>query len=529
MMKSNKSVKKANLDFGVLLICLLSYGILGVFLLQFYQYAINADGISLISIGQKYLKGDFHDAINGYWGPLFSWLLVPFLFLGLKPLLATKILSLILGLFTIIGVRVLFPVFEIALGVRVTILFSMIPMMLYFALPETTPDLLLVCILIYYFGIIFDNRYAVSRYRGILCGALGTASYLSKSFAFPFFISHFLLFNLWHYIKSGKGEKRRAVFVNFFLGILFFSVMSAGWVYLLSDKYGKVTIGTSGRYARALRAPERQDHSMHTQGFLRPPNETAISAWEDPSYFKMKSWSALESLSSFKHQMYLILKYVCKTLMIFTQFSLLSIVIIIASVLLFIKRFDKIAMDSGTIYALVTMILFSGGYTLIYTQERYLWVNYILLLLIGGQLLTILFRRNFFLDNKRKMVAMGLFLISFIVYPSVHLILNINTGKNIYTLSEKIRNMGDIKGNVASNRGYWHYSLFLSYYLNTQYFGEAKQNMSDIDLENDLRNNNIDYYLCWGKNNDNQQFLSEYTYREIIVEGTSNLKIYSLK
>lgn len=70
----------------VLIFILIIYLILGLFLLNFYQYILNSDGISYISIAQKYMIGDFNNAINGYWGPLFSWLMIPFLYFSLNPL-----------------------------------------------------------------------------------------------------------------------------------------------------------------------------------------------------------------------------------------------------------------------------------------------------------------------------------------------------------------------------------------------------------------------------------------------------------
>jgi len=57
------------------------------------------------------MSGNFYGSINDYWGPLLSWLMIPFLFFGqtsMAALYSTKILSLILGFFTIIGIRQLF-------------------------------------------------------------------------------------------------------------------------------------------------------------------------------------------------------------------------------------------------------------------------------------------------------------------------------------------------------------------------------------------------------------------------------------
>ena len=101
---------KSRLNFRIEFIFylfLLIYLILGVQLLNHYQYSIGVDGISYVNISKLYLFGDFNNAINGYWSPLFSWMLVPFLkIFGSTPdnaVYASKVLSLFIGFFTLIG------------------------------------------------------------------------------------------------------------------------------------------------------------------------------------------------------------------------------------------------------------------------------------------------------------------------------------------------------------------------------------------------------------------------------------------
>src|SRR5437588_11516935 len=84
---------------------LLAYCCLGILLFPLYQYQVDPDGISYINIAHLYALRDFHDAVNGYWGPLISWLLVPLLLAKLLPLYAYKILTLIIGLFTFLAIR----------------------------------------------------------------------------------------------------------------------------------------------------------------------------------------------------------------------------------------------------------------------------------------------------------------------------------------------------------------------------------------------------------------------------------------
>ncbi|MDQ3649223.1 MAG: hypothetical protein M3458_02875, partial [Acidobacteriota bacterium] len=39
------------------------------------RYVMASDGISYLDMGDAYWRGDFQMAVNGYWSPLYSWLL----------------------------------------------------------------------------------------------------------------------------------------------------------------------------------------------------------------------------------------------------------------------------------------------------------------------------------------------------------------------------------------------------------------------------------------------------------------------
>jgi hypothetical protein len=181
-------------------------------------------------------------------GPLFSWLFVPFLLFKSSQFFAlysTKILSLIIGFFTLIGIRFLSYRFEMDEKIRLSILFLMIFVILYISLvPSFYPmDLLLSCFLVYYLYFIFDPNYSDKLSNGLFCGILGAMAYLTKSYALPFFIAHFVLFNMFHYVKDISTIKRRKIFKNFAIGIVVFIIIAGAWSVIISDKYGKITTG----------------------------------------------------------------------------------------------------------------------------------------------------------------------------------------------------------------------------------------------------------------------------------------------
>ena len=56
---------------------------------------LNTDAIAYMRVAEYWSSGNLGFAVNGYWGPLLSWLMVPFLWLGVGPLLAGKLAMLI--------------------------------------------------------------------------------------------------------------------------------------------------------------------------------------------------------------------------------------------------------------------------------------------------------------------------------------------------------------------------------------------------------------------------------------------------
>ena len=58
--------------------------IIGLLHAWFVRYGVDCDGTSYLDMGDAYFRGDWRAAINGYWSPLYSWIL-GFVLYVLKP------------------------------------------------------------------------------------------------------------------------------------------------------------------------------------------------------------------------------------------------------------------------------------------------------------------------------------------------------------------------------------------------------------------------------------------------------------
>ncbi|MBP2044843.1 glycosyltransferase family 39 protein [Methanobacterium aggregans] len=515
----NKHLFKKNED---LIIILAVYSLLALFLFNYYQYITNADGISYVGIAQSYVMGNWSDAINGYWGPLFSWLLIPFLLFAKTPLhasFAAKIISLVAGFFTIIGVDKLSKKLGIQRLFKLAILVTMIPVTLSFAFNVITPDLLVTCLLVYYLIIILDPTYPDKLSNGLFCGILGAAAFLAKSYALPFFIVHFVIFNLIYYVKETSKLKKKNLLKNFLLGISIFFVISGVWIGAISDKYGELSMGTSGAYNQALVGPESQGHPMYYQGLLKPSNNHAVSVWADPSYLKMEKWSPFYSTSDFKYQIEIIIENSAQIIQYLENFSIFFILIILFSLILINKPVFR---DSKNIliYLLITLLIYCGGYVLILVEERYLYLICILLLIMAFYMVNKTYNLQIFNIKSRNILIVFL-VFSFVVFPIINLVQFVNLEKGTYNLSQTLSTDYGIQGNIASN-GEWETTLHLSYYGDSKYYGITKNTTDSNAIQRELEDNGIDYYFVW----DQSVNLNLTDYKEITKNKIEGLKIY---
>ncbi|MBI4707228.1 MAG: hypothetical protein HY761_04820 [Candidatus Omnitrophica bacterium] len=539
------------------ILSLIAYMVLNIYFTihnEIHVYGVNTGTIAFITIAQKYIRGDLHNAVVGGFTPLSSWLLIPFLKLGIGAIASLSIVKLLVGLLTLIGVRLLSYRFEMTDNIRNVVSFTSVPVVLQFTLTEHIPDLLITCAVIYYLAVIFRADYPGRAYQGVLCGVIGAIGYFGKSFMFPFFISHFIMLNILHYYRT----KDKRVVRNAALGFVLFCIISAPWMIALSSKYNTITFDVSGAYNNRIRGPEvpkineyygwegwrnyiRMGHPVYDKGFFPPPNDTAISIWEDFTLLTpyLKPWSPFDSWGNLKYQLGIMAKNVYYTLGIFeTYFSIFSGVIIAGYILLYLLPVRLQMFKDHRLYPLLTVLLYCGGYLLVFPNVRYLWVNGILVLLMGGHILNILFQNAFFIGARRNLL-MTFMALSFVLMPIKEVVATQNADKAFGIFGKTLRVYSEMAGKKIASNDRFSETLKILFYsdMNVNYYGQAKKNISDEDLQNELNKHDIDYYLVW---NDSAAAMPQYmskcreitggiSYKDILSGKVSGLRIYSLK
>ena len=97
--------------------------------------------------------------------------------------------------------------------------------------------------------------------------------------------------------------------------------------------------------------------------------------------------------------------------------------------------------------------------------------------------------------------------------------------RSIYNLSQALEKY-NLEGKVASSQESWPFALYLAYYLELKYYGEASPEAeADEDLlQNELLKFNIDYFIVLKEEDHN--FLKDY--EEVTKKDRFAFKVYDL-
>ncbi|WP_420452862.1 hypothetical protein [Ilumatobacter sp.] len=254
------------------------------------------DAVSYISIAESWAEGRWGDALNAYWSPLLSWLLVPAAWIGAPMFPAALAVSVAIGAFVMWQLRALAEAVGVGPSISASLALAAIPFVLHAAYGLLSPDLLVAALLLGYLtelarvdgdGI---EAPAANPRRGWRIGAWASLAFLAKFFALPFVVAHLVVWSIARRARrrpedAGLGVAGRTAAVV--------GVVVLAWSVPLSISYGAPTVSTTVTYHLAVADPASPGNAFWWAGLLEPPNPSAVSAWEEPSRFPYR-YSSVE-------------------------------------------------------------------------------------------------------------------------------------------------------------------------------------------------------------------------------------------
>lgn len=502
-----------------MVLVLVAYLALAFVIMPQFSYLYYKDEVSYLAAAERYALGDFAAAPNSLWGPLISWLLAVPLALGAKPMLAMRIVSLACGMALLLASKRLIDTLGVAGLLRLAFFVILVPFVVYFTIVlNITSDIALTALLIAYFSIVFDPHYASRRYVGAICGVLGGFCYFAKGFGLPFFLAHFTVVTVVHYLANEDKADRARVLRHAATGLAIFAFLATCWMAALHQKYGHWSPGMTGRYNHEILGPGVRERPVLVMGFAAPPPVTTVSIWEDPEYLYsvpvaraccLKPWSAFDSTASFKHQVGLFKLNAGRTIIAFFKYSVLWPVIIAGALLFWLAPLRRKTAVRMTLrqsllsndrlafaLALVTMAIYVAPYTMVFSDERFFWPILIVMVAIGLRLLARLFHEPRFAGRKLQIAILTVFTLSFLVLPAVKFTGNQEARRATASFARQIEPLG-LTGKRFASLGDYGASVIMGYHVRAKYYGAAAPGMSDDAVAADLRRLGVDYYFVW--------------------------------
>ncbi|HSU29047.1 MAG TPA: hypothetical protein VLJ68_11740 [Chitinophagaceae bacterium] len=485
-----------------LFISILLYCIAFILLFPGYRYTLDVDATGYINAARQLAEGNFQQGMNGFWSPLSSWILVPFIKLGIDPVLACKFINALLGIFSLLVIHSLAGKMMMEENVRRVILFTAIPILIYFTFFELCADFLLVFILLIYLSLVFSRDLIQNKKKIFLCALVGALAYYAKNYAFYFIAIHFACTVL----ILLKGEKtwlsRSLRTFGFFLLVMLLLIVP--WWIGISNKYGGFTTGNAGRSNFAWQLLPAKEHQRIL--ITAPPYPGGSSDWDDPSYRGSNKISPFSDKETFLHELRIVGYNTKELLFIWQRFSVFSILLLLISFyFLWIRGSTFKAERNHKIFLLFIAIL-PLGYLPLIIQPRYIWTTEIGILLLAGVCITALYT----IGRIPKNWLLPLAIItgsSFFYYPLTVLSEKKNKGKEEYNMAKALGE-NKIHGKMMSNwklPGSKSRSQVICFLNGDQCYGPGTADFTDEEILQAIKDNHIDYYLFYFKNDTEKQ------------------------
>lgn len=475
-------MKKYKNIIKVLIIYLAFFALIYPFLI----HNINADSVSYLSISKKYASFYFSEAINTCWSPFYSWLIVPSIWIGFEPHLFARFLNLIISFFTLLMVEKFLIRFNIKENRRFYALLYLLFPTLFFTFYRLTPDYLLLLLTLIYVYISIGNDFLENAKSVLPASLIGAIMFLTKTYGMMFFIA-FQTFILILKIFNERTFNKK-IFFNYILSLVLFFIMISPWVYLISEKNGSFTFSNASTITMRLVNPQL-NFKQPNPGFVHPSDNLAVSYWDEPNLKNYPHWSPFDNFSNFKHFLSNIFKNIIKLLIFILAFYPL---VIPFSLLIFKKDYR----DDLSIKIFLAASIYGLGFTTFYVENRYIWPSYILFLILG-----LTFLNKIFIQKVKVKVVITSFLVLSIVSFVPFMIYGFNQQiklNSTYHNAKLMKKQFGISGNLASNNN-WEYSLALSYFLDSKFYGTEKLQVNDSELVKKAKKLGINYIFDYSK------------------------------
>lgn len=514
--------------FLLFLIPLLLFVLAASVMYPYFQYRIVSDDISYLAITDRYLKGDYSRAINGYWSPLNSWLLVLLVKIsGWQLLFASYILnclsfSAVLMLSIKLCLRFILDYFErLLFGIFSALFWAANIPVTHFA-DALNCFLLLGCLLL-----LLRQDFLHRPIWWVIYGLLSAIAYFSKAYSF-YIIPLSTAIILWIRLKHEDRFSLKRWTLILGSTTLCMVLFSFPWLWLLHQKYGNWMISSAGRINTNWAIQGYMYFNKEYPVIVPPAYPDGLSCWEDPAINNAGTLSPFGSGSLMAKQLFRIAMNVLQWFKVTGEFSPLYFPVWLFG-LLYLLRLKVKSLELDRSMIIIAFLIFPAGYFTLSFGTRYLWFTVPLVMITG----LLFFRQYLFPVLQQKMYRLFLLLYFISWLPGSVLVLKetLHEGRDDYEVAGQLKAM-HISGSFVTSdyMGYQHY-FRISWFSGNPFYMHFGDKWSTGEIIKEARRLGVKYYYyAYQGSNDEYQLLdaSGKPYPEMSAGKIKGLKIFQI-
>ncbi|THU36964.1 hypothetical protein FAM09_18565 [Niastella caeni] len=470
--------------------------VIGALVGLYFQFAyhkfLNNDTLSYINIAERYAEGDWQHAINGFWSPMYCWILCLCKLAGLPLLQSCYVINFIvagLGLYILCSLARRYltqPLFYLFFSLYALLL------MLFYAMSSLTPDLMSAVFCVWFLLLVTDQRFAFNKQIPILAGIAAACAYFSKLYNFVpvnLFLAGLLL---WAFFKnkSSRSKQIKPILRTYGVFILFAAI----WTTILSVHENKLVITTAGQFNHNFVSPHYKRGYPTNVGLYAPPYEKAYSAHTDPGHMLDDyGWSPFSDTGSFLHQVSLIKNSIRELIFNLDATGAKWLILFTAGLILFINRKKIMPTYDRSIYQIAWFfVCYPLLYLPLFILDRYILTCIILFHLLLFVIAQLAWR---FINRKIYVPVIALLLVvsvvPFVLSGQRKLIRSSSEYRYYKSFYQHLPQLSFLKDQpIASDRWSMVQATQLCYHLKCRYYSTWAD-----DQYNSLKQYNIRYLV----------------------------------
>jgi len=459
----------------------LAHIVLVVKSLWMHHEQINPDAVAYIRIAQYYLSGQTDLMISAYWGPLLSWLIIPWLLvfddalLAAHAAMAVSAVVFLFGCFCVLR-AVRLPGAAILIGTWITAFLSAA-----WSGVVITPDLLMAGLLCCGTSRLLSDKWLANARTAFGAGMVLGASYLAKAVALP--MSALMVVGLAGtsvavYQSSLRQTVRATTTV-----VAGFLIVAGPWIGVLSYKHGHPVFSTSALITHAVVGPPDMVREHPMVWSFHKPNPGRVTAWEDPTSLPYNYWSPFENVAYAVHQVKIIHRNAHTIVQHLKAFDWLGLGLVSAIFgYLLGTPWRKSLQEEPWRLSFIPVASLVVIYLPVYAEDvRFYWVALPFLIAAGFGFALYVSGAILRKHAVQRALALALVTLSFVIGNEAFFLQAFSLSASVNRYSHAVKILADklkvtgLSGTVAAVGPVHGAGLYLAYFLNVPWFGHVDE------------------------------------------------------